>query len=203
MAQPLWVNLLLLVPLISYYFWRKRPISTTARQLLTCGLFAIGFGVVEAAVVVYLRAVLAMSAGYGATVSDVARFSLAINAATIDPPPVLSKSLLVLEMCREAATMLMLVTLSILAVPRARDRWPIFLWVFAIWDLTYYATLKATIAWPARLTDLDVLFLIPVPWISQVWFPVLVSALSVAAVLLGRKRIPRVRRHEDHLQRLF
>jgi hypothetical protein len=78
-----------------------------------------------------------------------------------------------------------------------------FLWAFAIWDLTYYAALRATIAWPARLSDMDVLFLIPVPWISQVWFPVLVSTLSVAAVLLGRKRLVSMRTHEDdRLKRL-
>jgi hypothetical protein len=188
MAQPLWVNLLLLVPFISYYFWRKKPISLTQGQLLICGLFAIAFGVAEASVVVYLRAVLATSAGYGATLSEVARFSLAINAAVVDPPPELSKSLLALEMCREAATMLMLVTLSFLAAGKGRERWAMFLWAFALWDLTYYATLRVTIAWPARLSDTDVLFLIPVPWISQVWFPVLVSTLSVAAVLLGTKR---------------
>ncbi|HZU42577.1 MAG TPA: hypothetical protein VE994_07900, partial [Terriglobales bacterium] len=35
------------------------------------------------------------------------------------------------------------------------------------------------------LTDLDVLFLIPVPWLAQVWFPVLVSGLTALAVLAG------------------
>jgi hypothetical protein len=30
------------------------------------------------------------------------------------------------------------------------------------------------------------LFLIPVPWVSPVWFPLLVSALALAAVLHSR-----------------
>jgi hypothetical protein len=188
MAQPLWVNLLLLVPFISYYFWHKKPISVSRKQLLICALFAIAFGVVEAAVVVYLRGILATSAGYGASLSEVARFSRVVNAATSDPP-VLPNSLLALEMFREGATMLMLMSVSFLAATITRQRWLIFLWTFAIWDLTYYAALRATIAWPTRFTDLDVLFLIPVPWISQVWFPLLVSTLSIAAILLGSKRV--------------
>jgi len=31
---------------------------------------------------------------------------------------------------------------------------------------------------------LDVLFLIPVPWIAQVWFPLAVSSLTVIAIAL-------------------
>ncbi len=67
-----------------------------------------------------------------------------------------------------------------------------FLWTFAIWDVAYYATLCATIRWPSSLTDTDVLFLIPVPWISPVWFPLLVSTLCVGAVLLSRRHIFRL-----------
>jgi len=32
---------------------------------------------------------------------------------------------------------------------------------------------------------MDVLFLIPVPWVAQVWFPLLVSALTVLAIALS------------------
>jgi hypothetical protein len=186
MAQPLWVNLLLLVPFISFYFWRKKPISISRKRLLMCAVFAIAFGVVEASVVVYLRGILGTSAGYGASLSEVARFSNADN--TTADPPLLPRSVMALEMLREGATMLMLVSVSVLAGTITRQRWPIFLWTFAIWDLTYYATLRAVIAWPTGFTDMDVLFLIPVPWISRVWFPILVSSLSVAAVLVGSKR---------------
>jgi hypothetical protein len=37
------------------------------------------------------------------------------------------------------------------------------------------------------MTDPDVLFLIPVVWVSPVWFPLLVSTLSVGAVLFARR----------------
>jgi hypothetical protein len=60
-----------------------------------------------------------------------------------------------------------------------------FLWLFAWWDLSYYAGLWATVRWPASLTDLDVLFLIPVPWVAQIWFPLLVSLLTLLAIALS------------------
>jgi hypothetical protein len=80
----------------------------------------------------------------------------------------------------------MLVSVALLSGPRFRERGASFLWVFAIWDIAYYAGLWVTVRWPSSLKDLDVLFLIPVPWISQVWFPLLVSALTLLAVALAR-----------------
>jgi len=80
--------------------------------------------------------------------------------------------------------MLMLLCTALLAAPRARERWAAFLWAFAIWDITYYACLWATVRWPTSLKDTDILFLIPVPWVAQVWYPLLVSAVTLLAVSL-------------------
>jgi len=187
MAHPWWVNLLIAVPLISYFFWQREPISITRAHLLVAAVFAASFGVVEGAVVVYLRAVLGVTAGYGASLSVVARFLEKHNRTLLEP--VLPVSLLKVEVFREAATILMLVSVALLAASNRQGRWAMFLWAFAIWDITYYAILWATIRWPSSLTDTDVLFLIPVVWISPVWFPLLVSMLSVAAVLLSRRPI--------------
>ena len=84
--------------------------------------------------------------------------------------------------------MIMLCMLALLADARARERWSSFLWTFAVWDLAYYAGLWGMLRWPTSLTDYDVLFLIPVPWIAQVWFPLLVSTLSLLTVALCRAR---------------
>ena len=89
---------------------------------------------------------------------------------------------------REAATMIMLFMLALLSGARARERWGSFLWTFAVWDLTYYAGLWGMLRWPTSFIDYDVLFLIPVPWIAQVWFPLLVSALSLLIIALCRAR---------------
>ena len=82
--------------------------------------------------------------------------------------------------------MIMLVTVALLAGAKAKERWASFLWAFAGWDLTYYAGLWAILRWPSSLKDYDVLFLIPVPWVAQVWFPLLVSTLTLLIVALSR-----------------
>ena len=87
-----------------------------------------------------------------------------------------------IEIAREAATIIMLVSVALLAATKFRERWASFLWAFAVWDIAYYAALWATVRWPSSLKDLDVLFLIPVPWVAQVWFPLLVSGLTLLAV---------------------
>jgi hypothetical protein len=94
------------------------------------------------------------------------------------------QSLLTIEVYREAATMVMLIGVAPLSASKTSARWLAFLWVFALWDIAYYAGLWVTVRWPASFTDLDVLFLIPVPWIAQVWFPLLVSFLTVVAIAL-------------------
>src|SRR5690242_20722554 len=105
-ASPWWVNLLIVVPLISFFYWRKRGLALTARQLILAAVFAISFGFVESAVVVYLRAVSGLLPGYQVSLSEVTRLSA---EAKFDPqinelPP----SLTTIEVFREAATMLML-----------------------------------------------------------------------------------------------
>jgi hypothetical protein len=182
-AQPWWVNLLVLIPLITYFAFRRKGLQLNWRQLLIVAIFATAFGFVEAAVVVYLRAAVGLLPGYQGTLSELQHSSESYHQEqALSQFP---QSLLRIEVYREAATMLMLVSVALLAAPTASARCIAFLWVFALWDIAYYAGLWATVRWPASLTDLDVLFLIPVPWVSQVWFPLLVSTLTVLAIALS------------------
>lgn len=189
LANPWWVNLLVLIPVLAYLAWHRRGLSLSLGQLLLSALFAIAFGFVEGAVVVYLRAALGMLPGYQGTLADVIRLSSSLPRQA---PPVaqLPPSLLTVELVREAATLLMLLSVALLGARRLRDRCALFLWCFALWDLAYYGSLWATVRWPASLRDSDVLFLIPVPWLAQVWFPLVVSLLTLLAVLLARRRLP-------------
>ena len=186
-AQPWWVNLAIFIPLVSYYVWRRNRLSLTQKQLITVGLFAIGFGFVEAAVVIYLRAAVGLLPGYGGTLSDVAQLSSGLfrQAQILSELP---RSLFTVELIREAATIVMLTSVAFIAARRSRERLALFLWAFAIWDIFYYIGLWATVRWPSSLLTPDVLFLIPVPWLSQVWFPITVSALSILAVIFTRQR---------------
>jgi hypothetical protein len=189
-AQPWWVNLLVVVPPLAWFSWRRGGVPLTWAQLIVSGIFAASFGFLEAVVVVYLRAAVGLLPGYQGTLSDVIRMSgqYYVQAQSISQFP---KSLLTLEFLREAATMLMLLSVALLTSANSRARAAVFLWTFALWDTVYYAGLWATVRWPLSLRDPDVLFLIPVPWLSPVWFPLLVSGLALGAVLLSRVSPPK------------
>jgi hypothetical protein len=189
-AQPWWVNLIVLIPPLAWFSWRRAGVPVAVRQLVISGAFAASFGFLEAIVVVYLRAAVGLLPGYQGTLSDVVRMSgqFYVQSQTISQFP---KSLLTLEVLREATTILMLLSVALLTSAKSRARAAVFLWTFAIWDIVYYAALWATVRWPHSLSDPDVLFLIPVPWLSPVWFPLMASALALAAVLLSRVTPPK------------
>ncbi len=180
-AQPWWVNLLLLVPVLSYLSWRRTGLALSRWKLLALVLFGAAFGFVEAAVVVYLRAAAGLANGTISLQPSSTTYQQALSVLAQ-----FSQGLRTIEVCREAATMVMLVTVALLAGAGAKARWGAFLWEFGAWDLAYYAGLRTMLGWPSSLKDYDVLFLIPVPWVAQVWFPLLVSGLSLLIVALCR-----------------
>ena len=85
------------------------------------------------------------------------------------------------EQLREASTLVMLIAVAFLGGRSARERWGVFLAAFGVWDIFYYVWLYALIRWPPSLMTMDVLFLIPVPWVAPVLAPVVV-ALEMALV---------------------
>ncbi len=62
-AQPRWVNLILLIPPLAWFSWRRGGVTLTVRQLALSGVFAAAFGFLEAVVVVYLRAAVGLLPG--------------------------------------------------------------------------------------------------------------------------------------------
>ena len=132
------------------------------RTLTWAAVFALAFGYLEGAVVVYLRRLV---------YPDGFRFPL----VELDP------SLVRVELAREAATILMLLGAACLASTDRVRRFGVFAYCFGLWDLGYYAALKLLLDWPASLLDWDVLFLIPLPWLSPVLAPVLVSCALIWA----------------------
>src|SRR5215470_1216353 len=130
-AEPWWVNLLVLVPLVAYFSWRRGGVPVAPRQLLISGAFALAFGFVESAVVVYLRAAVGLLPGYQGTLAEVRQSTQTYQQEkSITESP---QSLLTIEVFREAATILMLVSIAMLVAPRTRERWAAFLWAFALW----------------------------------------------------------------------
>ena len=92
-----------------------------------------------------------------------------------------------LEQWREVATLVMIASVAALGRPVFRVALARGLWVFGLWDLLYYVFLRLWTGFPARLTDLDLVFLVPRPWIAPVWSACLAAvACAVSAQVLSR-----------------
>jgi hypothetical protein len=134
-------------------------------KTLVITLFAIAMGLLEAAVVVYLR-----------TMYYPAGFKF--------PMVPMDQSILLTELLREAATIIMLVMVAYLSAQKQAHRFAWFLYAFAIWDLAYYGFLRGIIQWPATFLDWDILFLIPVIWTGPVVAPLLICLQMILLAFL-------------------
>jgi hypothetical protein len=91
---------------------------------------------------------------------------------------------LLLEVGREACTIIMLATVGIAAGRTKVGKFAFFLLLFGVWDIFYYSWLKVFLDWPPSLLTWDVLFLIPIPWIGPVLAPVLVACTMIGMALV-------------------
>jgi len=135
------------------------------RSLLWLTLFSIAMGFLEASVVIYLRA-LYYPFGF--------QFPLVL----------LPDKMLAVELLREAATIIMLASIGIIAGRNTAQRFSFFIYSFAIWDIFYYVFLKLALDWPSSLFTWDILFLIPMPWVGPVIAPCIVSLTMIVLTLI-------------------
>ena len=140
-------------------------------------LFAISMGYFESAIVVYIRQLIYPEG-----------FAFPLKA--------MNYTLARTELFREAFSLLMIISVAILAAREAVKRFAAFLYIFAVWDIFYYVFLKLLLDWPASLLTPDVLFLLPVVWVGPVLAPVINSLTMIIlawVILLARaNRLPRV-----------
>ena len=142
------------------------------KTLLWVSLFGIAFGLVECAVVVYIRE-LYYPDGFGF------------------PLVAISTRVIKTELWREAATILMLASIGYMAGKNKVQRFAYFLISFAVWDIFYYVFLKLILKWPASFMTWDILFLLPIAWIGPVIAPVILSLLMIVlALMLLYKNVP-------------
>ena len=147
-------------------------------RLLLLTAYAVGMAYVEAMVVVYLRRLLPPE-------SDLSGLSIGEIAGVL-----VEHNIYFEEQTREAATIVMLVCVAMLSSKAWRERAAAFLWCFALWDIFYYVFLRVWLGWPRSIMDMDVLFLIPGPWVAPVLLPVTISVCMAAGalVLFARRR---------------
>ena len=134
-------------------------------RVLWLSTFAVAMGFLEAAVVVYLSELYSPH-----------EFPFPIVQAPA--------RIIAVEMIREATTLIMLVAAAILAGRAALDRFYVFAYLFGVWDIFYYVGLRVFLGWPASLFTWDILFLIPVPWVAPVLYPILVSLSLITGFLV-------------------
>ena len=129
------------------------------------GIFALFMGFLEATVVVYLR-------------------ELYYPAGFEFPLQTFDVKLLVIELVREFSTLVMLVTIGLLAGRTPLQKFGFFLYLFGVWDIFYYVGLKLFLNWPASLLTWDLLFLIPVTWVGPVLAPLICSLTMICFTLI-------------------
>jgi hypothetical protein len=129
------------------------------RNILIVAVFSIAMGYLESAVVVYLRKIY---------YPDGFDF----------PIKMMDMRIVVTEIFREFATVIMLACTGIIAGRSKLERFGLFLFSFGIWDIFYYVFLYALLDWPESIFTWDILFLIPSTWVGPVIAPV-INALSM------------------------
>ena len=145
--------------------------NTTTKTIGVICIFSIAMAALESAVVVYLRALYYPDG-----------FSVAFK--------LIDEKILGVEIMREAATLMMLLSVGYLAGKNLQTRIAYFLLAFAVWDIFYYAWLKVFVDWPASIFDWDILFLIPITWLGPVLAPIICSLTMIllAVVLISGSR---------------
>jgi hypothetical protein len=144
--------------------------SETGKRVLWVSAYAVAMAYLEAAVVVYLRALLHIELTH---VSLGHYFNI--------------------EVGREAATIAMLIAVGWVVGRKLQDRLAYVAFAFGLWDIWYYIWLAVFIGWPETLFDWDILFLIPLRWWGPVLSPVLIALLLC---IVGTFAIVRTERGE-------
>jgi hypothetical protein len=138
-----------------------RPLTERARWAVVVA-FAAAMAWVESATVYYLRLLVDRVQPYQP-----------------DPLPIVG-ALGNVELVREAATLVMLLTTGILAGRTWQRRIGYTAIAFGVWDILYYVFLWIMSDWPTSLFDWDILFLLPLPWWGPVAAPVSIALLMIA-----------------------
>jgi len=137
------------------------------KRWIWLAVFAAAFAWVESAVVIDLREIF---------FAGDFQFPLVIvreaGVRVVDP-------LVKIEFGREIATLVMLISVAVLAGRNRLQRVCFFAVAFGIWDIFYYIWLRVLTGWPESLMTWDLLFYVPLPWVGPVITPVFIALVMV------------------------
>ncbi len=136
------------------------------KKFLPSLIFGIVFGILEGIFVLYMREIYYPDG-----------FQL--------PLVFLAPDMILVEIVREFCTIVMLGVIAWVSAKSLVQRFSVFLFAFAVWDIVYYLALKVFLNWPESLFTWDVLFLIPITWVSPVLAPVICSAGMIVIGLIS------------------
>jgi len=140
---------------------RKATTQTMRNTLLLLTAYSLAMALLEAAVVVYMRELY-----YPENPKELFPLHFLLS---YDPR---------LELSREISTIVMIITVALLAERRNLTRkFAAFVFIFGVWDLFYYVWLKVLMDWPRTWLEWDVLFLIPMIWLGPWICPALIATL--------------------------
>ncbi|MCE3294845.1 MAG: hypothetical protein K0R65_559 [Crocinitomicaceae bacterium] len=143
--------------------------AQTHNLFIAVGIFAVAMGLLESSVVIYLRE-LYYPEGFNFPIKRI------------------PYNVSVVEIWREAATIVMLIGVGYIAGKNVLERFAFLCYAFAIWDLFYYVFLYVFIAWPESIFTWDLLFLLPFPWVGPVWAPCLIALLMIVGSILAVRK---------------
>jgi hypothetical protein len=167
-------------------------------RLVWWTVYAAALGYVEALVVVYIRRLAGMAPGLDYDQIWALR-GLTLSSASI----VWEMKRLGIwnaEVTREIATIVVLAGAACAAERSLRTRFAIFLYTFAVWDLTYYLWLKLWTGFPQSLASTDIYYLVPIGWYGPVWFPVVVimpALIAISVWLLSTEHTEQVKQEME------
>lgn len=153
------------------------------KKLIIVDIFSIAMGFLEGIVVVYLRA-LYYPNGFAFPLTNIPAHIIRI------------------ELVREVSTIIMLVSIGLLAGKNSIQKFAYFIYAFGVWDIFYYVALKIFLNWPPSLLTWDILFLIPITWVGPVMAPVICSLTMILLsyiIIFFDKKIEKIKAKEGLL----
>lgn len=138
----------------------------TISMLILMALFAFAFGFNEAAISHYLGVQAKDSSGKTSFFSKIDNKTLNIEKA------------------RELAALFIMFFVTMLTRGTFFRKFASFVFMFGIWDLTYYITLKKITGLPSSFFEWTILFLYPYPWMAPMIVPFIISIIGIIGAVI-------------------